>query len=343
MAIIDRYNHHFQTLQSIRAPRIMSVIGWMLGVFAFAATAFLAFTPWIQTTAGSGAVTALDPNDRLQEINAFVSGRIEEWYVQDGSMVKQGDPIIRIVDNDPQLLERLEAERAQVIAKQNAAETALQTAQINLERMLDLYEKGLAARREYEETQIRVEDMRARVAEAAAELNRIDINLSRQSAQIARAPRDGMILQVNAGDTATFVSAGDVVARFVPQDVQRAVEIFIDGRDVALVQPGAKARIQFEGWPAVQFSGWPSVAVGTFPGEVVAVDPSADATGRFRILITEVESDEPPWPDERFVRFGSAARAWVLLEEVTVGYELWRQLNNFPPSLPNNQQASSGT
>jgi hypothetical protein len=47
---------------------------------------------------------------------------------------------------------------------------------------------------------------------------------------------------------------------------------------------------------------------------------------------------EPPWPDERFVRFGSRARAWVLLEEVKLGYELWRQLNNFPPKqrqIPN--------
>ena len=49
------------------------------------------------------------------------------------------------------------------------------------------------------------------------------------------------------------------------------MEIFIDGRDVALVRPGDQARIQFEGWPAVQFSGWPSVAVGTFGGRVTTI------------------------------------------------------------------------
>ncbi|HBS34813.1 MAG TPA: RND transporter, partial [Parvularcula sp.] len=103
-----------------------------------------------------------------------------------------------------------------------------------------------------------------RVAEVEAELNRADVNISRQSAQIVRAPRDGVILRVNAGDAATFVDAGQEVASFVPAGVARAVEIFIDGRDVALVKPGAKARLQFEGWPAVQFSGWPSVAIGTF-------------------------------------------------------------------------------
>ena len=41
-----------------------------------------------------------------------------------------------------------------------------------------------------------------------------------------------------------------------------------------------------------------------------------------------------PWPDRRFVRFGSKARAWVLLETVPVGFEIWRQLNNFPPNFP---------
>ena len=39
-------------------------------------------------------------------------------------------------------------------------------------------------------------------------------------------------------------------------------------------------------------------------------------------------------PDQRFVRFGSKARGWVLLDTVSVGYEIWRQLNNFPPNFP---------
>ena len=184
------------------------------------------------------------------------------------------------------------------------------------------------------------------VAEAAAELTRVDVNLSRQSVQIVRAPRDGVILRVFAGDAATFVRAGDVVATFVPDNADRAVEMFIDGRDVALVRPGARVRLQFEGWPVVQFSGWPSIAVGTFGGEVAAVDPSAQANGRFRVLVTEDPDAETPWPDQRFVRFGSSARGWVLLETVAVGYEIWRRMNNFPAELPtgsrNQQQASRG-
>lgn len=331
---------HFRTLESIGTPRIMRAIGWLLGLTLLGLVCFLVFTPWIQTTQGAGTVTALSPNDRLQEINALVSGRIEEWYVRDGSRVKIGEPIVKLVDNDPNLIENLQTERQQVLTQLSAAESAADTAEIDMRRMSDLFEKGLAARREYEQARIRFQELRGRVAEAAAEISRLDVNLSRQSVQIVRAPRDGVILRVNAGDAATFVNAGAVVATFVPDNVERAIELYVDGRDVALVTTGAKVRLQFEGWPVIQFSGWPSVAVGTFGGEVVAIDPSANASGRFRILVTEDKSDPNAWPDKRFVRFGAKARGWVLLDRVSVGYEIWRQLNNFPPDFTKN--ATSG-
>lgn len=333
MAYHDLHDACFTTLHGIQQPRIARVVGALIVGLTIFAASFLYFTPWVQTTMGAGTVTALNPNDRLQEINALVPGRIMEWYVRDGSHVKVGDPIVRIADNDPQLLDRLNAERAQVLAKLDAAEAARETAEIDLRRTTELFEQGLAARRELEQARIRVEQLRAPVAEAAAELQRVDVNLSRQSVQIVRAPRDGTILRVNAGGDATFASAGQVMATFVPDNVERALELYVDGRDVALVRTGQRVRIEFEGWPIVQFSGWPSVAVGTFGGRVVAIDPSANASGRFRVLITEDDTDPNPWPRQDYVRFGSKARGWILFETVPVGYEIWRQLNNFPPEF----------
>lgn len=341
MPFREQHIMHFKTLKAIRPPRVMSVIAWMLVIGLTTGALFLTFTPWVQTAPGAGRVTALNPNDRVQEINAFVSGRIAEWYVRDGSLVKEGDPIVRIVDNDPQLLSRLEAERNQTAAKLNAAETALATAEIDLRRSQGLFNDGLAARRDVELARIKVEDFKARVAEAAAELNRVDVNMSRQSAQIVAAPRNGQILKVNAGDASTFISTGALVATFIPTDAPRAVELFIDGRDVPLVRPGDKVRIEFEGLPAIQISGWPTTALGTFGGDVVAVDPSSSPDGRFRVLIAEDPVAEP-WPEERFARFGSTVRGWILLGTVPVGYELWRQLNNFPPQFDRIGEAPEG-
>lgn len=334
MATLEKAPHRFSALESVKIPRIMRTIFLLLLTGFLITLVFLIYAPWVQTTNGRGMVTTLSPNDREQTINALVTGRIEEWYVRDGTAVKKGDPIVRIADIDPQLLQRLEAEVAQVEAQLQASRNALATAQIDERRMRELYEAGLAPRREYEQAMIRIQDMRGKVASEEANLNRTRVNLSRQAVQVVTAPRDGFIQRVQAGDAATFVNAGDMLAMFVPQSSERVVEVFIVGRDVALVQKGAKARIMFEGWPAVQFSGWPAVAVGTFGGVVTAVDQAAQPDGRFRVLIREDKSDPHRWPEERFVRFGAKAQAWILLDTVPVGYEIWRQLNSFPPELP---------
>lgn len=340
MASLEQDMSHFTALRDIHLPRIFRTAFFMLLIAVVATAAFLIYVPWVQNVGGRGVITTLNPNERQQDINALVSGRIEEWFVRDGSAVKKGDPIVRIADIDPQLIERLEAERVQVDVQLQAAKSAQATAEIDLRRMRELFQAGLVARRDYEQAQIRVDQMRGSVAEAQANLARTNISLSRQSNQLVVAPRDGFIQSINGGDAATFINAGDILASFVPENSERVIEVFLDGRDVGLVQTGAPARIQFEGWPAVQFSGWPSVAVGTFAGEVVAVDQSAQVNGRFRVLIRErlIEGEEP-WPNQRYVRFGASVQAWVLLETVPVGYEIWRQLNNFPPELP----AATGT
>lgn len=334
MATLEKAPHRFSALESVKIPRIMRTIFLLLLTGFLITLVFMIYAPWVQTTNGRGMVTTLSPNDREQTINALVTGRIEEWYVRDGTAVKKGDPIVRIADIDPQLLQRLEAEVAQFEAQLQASRNALATAQIDERRMRELYETGLAPRREYEQAMIRIQDMRGKVASEEANLNRTRVNLSRQAVQVVTAPRDGFIQRVQAGDAATFVNAGDMLAMFVPESSERVVEVFIVGRDVALVQKGAKARIMFEGWPAVQFSGWPAVAVGTFGGVVTAVDQAAQPDGRFRVLIREDKSDPHRWPEERFVRYGAKAQAWVLLDTVPVGYEIWRQLNSFPPELP---------
>lgn len=319
----------FATLASLRAPRLAWVIGTMLTLGIVVAALFMIYVPWVQTAQGTGKVIALDPRDRVQNVTALVPGRIERWYVTDGQRVRKGDPIARIVDNDPLLLMRLQTERAQAQAEIAAVNQAMRTARLDVDRTGTLYREGLAARREYEAAQLKVGDYAAKLASTRAALTRIEVNLNRQAAQIVRAPRDGLVMQVNAGDTATLVKAGDVLASFAPEETQRAVELYVDGRDVPLIRPGRRVRLIFEGWPAIQFSGWPSVARGLFDGRVRSIDAAASTNGLFRIIV-EPASDRTAWPREPFVRLGAKVRGWVLMDTVSVGFELWRQLNDFP-------------
>lgn len=342
-----------ETLDSRRRtamPRVLRVTAWLLVSTVVILAAMLVFVPWVQTTNGTGRVTTLDPRDRVQTLSALVSGRIAEWYVQDAQVVRAGDPIVRIQDLDDELVVRLQAQLDAAIRKHEAARHAAETAELDLARQEDLYEAGLTSRLTFEQASIRVQQLRISEEQALSELNQAEVNFSRQGSQLVVAPRDGTILQVEAGDVATLVSAGSRLATFLPAGAERAIELFIDGRDIGLVRPGRTVRLEFEGWPSFQFSGVPEYAIGTFAGEVVFVEPSAREDGRFRILVAERQlgtaceqekvalpglnlAGNCGWPPESFVRLGANVRGWVLLETVPLGYELWRLLNNFPPVM----------
>lgn len=319
----------FPTLASLGPPRVLRAAGWMVGLGILFVILFATLTPWVQTAPGSGTVIALDPRDRQTNITAMVPGRLSEWFVTDGDLVAAGDPVARVVDIDPQLLERLDAEKRQKLAEIDAVRAAMATAQLDVRRTQQLYQEGLAARRDLEQAQIKVADYRAKLAGGQAEINKIDINIQRQSLQLVTAPRAGRIMRVSSIDTSTMVKSGDVLASFVPEQTERVVELYVDGRDVPLIRPGRRVRLEFEGWPAIQFSGWPSVAQGLFDGQVKALDVSASPNGLFRVLVVE-SPDRAPWPGEPQVRLGSAVRGWVLMDTVKVWFEWWRLLNDFP-------------
>ena len=92
---------HFPTLARLRPPRVGRAVGILVITTIVTIIGFSLAVPWVQTASGRGTVIALDPLDRQQNITALVGGRIERWYVTDGDFVKEGDPIVRIVDIDP--------------------------------------------------------------------------------------------------------------------------------------------------------------------------------------------------------------------------------------------------
>ena len=84
------------------------------------------------------------------------------------------------------------------------------------------------------------------------------------------------------------------------------------------------------GGPALVFNGWPDMSFGTYSGINVAFDKAASPGGNFRVLVAQDPTDEP-WPS--LLRLGSGSYGIALLNEVPVWYELWRNLNGFPPDF----------
>ena len=173
-----------------------------------------------------------------------------------------------------------------------------------------------------------VQDALAKQAKINKEIRDIEIKLGETQRLVIEAPRDGIILRMPMNELGKTVKLGDPILTLVPESSQTAVELYVNGNDMPLVQVGQEVRLQFEGYPALQFPAWPSVAVGTFSGEVVVVDATSNDKGQFRILV--MPSAEQDWPGPRFLRQGVRVNGWVMLKSVKLGYEIWRQLNGFP-------------
>ncbi len=414
------------------SPWIRRVAAVLLLTFAVAPL-FALFAPWRQNVSAAGQVAAFAPTDRLQNVQAPVQGRVVEVYVQEADLVEAGDPLVRIVDIDPEKIGRIETKlgaaqqdlrlteqnvevyRSQVATLEGARDLAVDAYQARVEaarervrsaeqslraadadlvfateqesrlaRLVPEFVEELklleararrtraaagvesaradvdAARaslrnaeaelgRETAQADARVGDARARmqseaakVASTRARIADLEGDLRAQSTQLVHAPRAGRIMRLNVAPQASVIEQGDVLLQIVPTAQQTAVELWVRGVDAPLIEAGRHVRLQFEGWPAVQFVGWPSVAVGTFGGVVARVDPTDSGQGRFRILVLP-DPHEPAWPDERWLRHGVRAKGWVLLNEVSLGYELWRQLNGFPPTVSLQEPAASGS
>jgi hypothetical protein len=114
----------------------------------------------------------------------------------------------------------------------------------------------------------------------------------------------------------------------MPSKYDIAVETFVDPIDMPLVHPGEKVRIWFDGWPTIIFSGWPNMSYGTFGGVIVAAENFISPNGKYRVLIAQ-DPNEEPWPKE--LSIGAGANTFALLKNVPIWFEIWRQLNGFPP------------
>jgi multidrug efflux pump subunit AcrA (membrane-fusion protein) len=182
-------------------------------------------------------------------------------------------------------------------------------------------------------------------AEADGEIAKLRNKISsvdvRRGLYVVRAPQDGYVVQPIKAGIGETIKEGEPIATLQPANPKLAVELYVRAMDVPLIQTGRTVRIQFDGWPAIQFSGWPTVSVGTFGGQVAVIDAMSSTSGTYRLLVRPlVQEGDQPWPMQ--LRVGSGVYGWVMLDNVPVWYELWRQLNGFPPSLQEEPKDEKG-
>lgn len=142
------------------------------------------------------------------------------------------------------------------------------------------------------------------------------------------APQTGYVTKAIRSGIGETIKEGEEMVSIMPAKYDLAVEMYIKPFDLPLVNKGQKVRFIFDGWPSVVFSGWPNVSYGTYGGKVIAIDNFISENGKYRILVAP-DKDDVKWPEA--LRVGSGANGIALLKDVPIWYELWRNLNGFPP------------
>src|SRR5574339_1218548 len=82
---------------------------WFYGLVVLLLT--ILFLPWTQNIRAKGTVTTLRQEQRPQQLNPIIPGKIIKWHVKEGDFVKAGDTLIQLAEIkdeyfDPNLLNR---------------------------------------------------------------------------------------------------------------------------------------------------------------------------------------------------------------------------------------------
>jgi multidrug resistance efflux pump len=174
-----------------------------------------------------------------------------------------------------------------------------------------------------------------------ASVNKLKSDLNayavRQQNYFIKSPITGYVTKAIKYGIGEIIKNGEEIVSIVPEKYDLGIEMYVSPRDIPLMSIDQKVMVQFDGWPAIVFSGWPDNSFGTFTGRVFAIDNYISENGLYRMLVAP-DPNESPWPQQ--VRIGSGANTITLLKNVRLGYEIWRQLNGFPPDYYKNNNKS---
>jgi len=168
--------------------------------------------------------------------------------------------------------------------------------------------------------------------DSEAAINKLENQFSnyqvRTSMYFILSPQDGYITQAKKVGIGETLKEGEDIISIMPANYDLAVQIYVKPIDLPLFEKGQKVMIQFDGWPAMIFSGWPGISYGTYEGEVLAMDNFISPNNMYRLLVQPAKNNIP-WPEQ--LRIGAGVKTITLLKNVQIWYEIWRQINGFPP------------
>ena len=242
----------------------------------------------------------------------------------------QSEGLKAVIDVEEKRL-KLQETQAKLISQENkylASQNEVINTQIELSRVETEYADKIS------KAQSDMFTAQSNQFDTEAQVNKLENSYSNYSKRnqllYVTAPQNGIVNKAIISGVGETFKEGEKLVGVMPADYDLAVETYVEPIDLPLVHLGEKVRVQFDGWPAIVFSGWPNVSYGTYGAEVVAIENFISDNGKYRILLAPDKTDHE-WPEA--VRVGSGARTIALLDDVPIWFEIWRQLNGFPPNF----------
>ncbi|PTY04511.1 secretion protein HlyD [Verrucomicrobia bacterium LW23] len=211
-------------------------------------------SPFAYSVAASGIVEAVRENVK---IGCVRPGLVRTVYVEVGSVVKKGDPLMLLDDREAR--SRLETARMQLRSLQAALETEkilVADARDTYERTARLERDKVASVDEYRRKDFLLKTAMARAAkmEADIELSTAQVRGAETELEVltVRAPRDGTILQVNIregeyANTSGSAGSSNDALMMLGSTVRLQVRADVDEQNAPLVRPHQRAVAYLKG------------------------------------------------------------------------------------------------
>ncbi|MFM7468105.1 MAG: HlyD family secretion protein [Vampirovibrionales bacterium] len=257
---------HSHAMTRVKTTRTYTHFAWVLFSVLLVCLLGLVLIPWQQSVTGYGKVTIFSPMQRPQVIESQISGRVVEWFIQEGALVQKGQKLAMLQDIDPKFLdpqqveklkgqrqalaarkqavtERLAAIERQggllensravalptqterigqarnrvIVSQQNvdAAAQALETAELNFRRVVQLEAEGLRSTRDKE--LVTLDQTRAKAAYESAQAQLAE---ARQALSIAQLDQTRLGTDLSAGISNVMASSASARESLAAMDAE---------------------------------------------------------------------------------------------------------------------------
>jgi HlyD family secretion protein len=202
---------------------------------------------------------------RIQvNISAHVIGKIDKLYIQEGDLIKKGQPFLRLEQ------QAFTAQRDQWTAQLHSSETAVQQAQVSLAdarvklaRAQKLKGEGITTQQDLEGSQLAETSARLQLDSAREAVRQTRANLDKAQDDLTKttiySPLDGRVIALNAKEGEVVVSGtmnnpGSVIGTIADM-AEITAEVDVDETEIVNVRVGQEAVLRVDALPGKEYKG----------------------------------------------------------------------------------------